>query len=177
MSDFASLNLPDKLFTQKYFPSYNKGITLFILKEDTILKNNCCITDCGAKPFVTDVCSAARKNCNYRTALWTGNHLQMTLMCIPAGGDIGLEVHHDTDQCLLVECGSGKAVMGESENCLNFCCPVCENTCVFVPAGTWHNIINTGCTPLKIVSTYAPPHHPHGTVHRTKCDAEEYEHK
>lgn len=131
------------------------------------------VRDCGPKPFVADIDRLTEQNGNYRIALWTGCHLQVTLMCIPCGGEIGLEVHPDTDQFIKIEDGEGVAMMGSGEECLNFQCPLCSGYAVFVPAGTWHNIINTGCHPLKIYTIYAPPHHPHGTVQRTKAQADE----
>lgn len=137
------------------------------------------ITDCGPRPFVIDLTRAAEQNINYRTALWTGEHLQMTLMCIPVGGEIGLEKHPDTDQLIRVESGSGMAMMGKEKDCLHFQCPVCDGSAVFVPACTWHNIINTGDRPLKLYTVYAPPHHPHGIVQKTKecADAGEKQEK
>lgn len=134
------------------------------------------LTDYGPKPFVINIERAALQNMNYRTALWTGSHLQLTLMSIPAGGEIGLEVHTDTDQFLRFEGGNGIAMMGSSRDCLNFQSPVCGGSAVFVPAGTWHNIVNTGNLPLKIYTIYAPPHHPHGTVQATKAKADMDEH-
>lgn len=128
--------------------------------------------DCGPEPFVTDIEKAAIQNTNYRTALWTGQYLQLTLMCIPVGGEIGLEVHPDTDQFIRLEQGQGIAVMGCAKNRLNDPQPVCAGSAVFVPAGTWHNIRNTGSCPLKIYTIYAPPHHPHGTVQATKAIAD-----
>lgn len=116
------------------------------------------------------------QNQNFRTALWTGCHLQLTLMCIPAGGEIGLEVHPDTDQFIRLESGQGMAMMGACKDKLNFQKCIGADDAVFVPAGTWHNIINTGRCPLKLYSIYAPPHHPHGTVHRLKADADAAEH-
>ena len=97
-------------------------------------------------------------------------------MCIPVGGENGLEVHPDTDQFLRIESGSGMTMMGPAKDRLNYQRPVCDGYAVFVPAGTWHNIINTGHSPLKIYTLYAPPHHPHGTVQATKAiaDKEEY---
>lgn len=142
-------------------------------------KNNCHDTpakDYGPQPFVTDIYKATVQNANYRTALWTGRHLQLTLMCIPICGEIGLEVHPETDQFLRIESGSGTAFMGPSESCLNYQFPVCDGCAVFVPAGTWHNIVNTGNCPLKIYTIYAPPHHPHGTVQSTKRIADMEEH-
>lgn len=130
------------------------------------------LEDCGPNPFVIDIDSATRQNTNYRTALWTGCHLQLTLMSIPAGGEIGLEVHPDTDQFLRIESGNGMTIMGASEHCLNFQRPVCDGYAVFVPAGTWHNVVNTGKRPLKIYTVYAPPHHPRGTVQLTKAQAD-----
>ena len=134
------------------------------------------MNDYGPEPFVTNIDAATRQNPNYRTALWTGQYLQLTLMCIPVGGEIGLEVHPDTDQFLRIESGSGMTMMGPAKDRRNYQRPVCDGYAVFVPAGTWHNIINTGHSPLKIYTLYAPPHHPHGTVQATKAiaDKEEY---
>jgi len=143
-----------------------------ILKEDFILSKYIKQRDCGPEPFAINIARATKENCTYRTAIWTGGHLQSTLMCIPAGDDIGLECHHDTDQFLRIECGRGMAVMGPCKDKLNFRCQVCDGCAVFVPAGTWHNVVNCGHGPLKLYSIYAPPHHPHGTVHRTKEEAE-----
>jgi mannose-6-phosphate isomerase-like protein (cupin superfamily) len=131
------------------------------------------ICDNGKKPFALNIEKATLSNSNFRTTIWTGGYLQATLMCIEACDDIGLEVHPDTDQFIRVESGKGMACMGEKKDRLNFQCPVGEGSAIFVPAGTWHNITNTGRCPLKLYSIYAPPHHPHGTVHVTKEQAEE----
>ena len=93
-------------------------------------------------------------------------------MSIPVGGEIGLEVHPDTDQFLRIESGTGMAMMGPAENRLHYKRPVSAGFAVFVPAGTWHNVVNTGKRPLKIYTIYAPPHHPHGTVQATKAIAD-----
>ena len=127
--------------------------------------------DHGPQPYVVDINKATIQNSNYRTALWTGEHLQLTLMCIPPGDDIGLELHADTDQFLRIEEGQGIVQMGKSKNNLNFRQPVFNDFAIFIPAGTWHNITNIGRTPLRLYSIYAPPHHPHGTVHPTKAIA------
>jgi len=130
------------------------------------------MTDFGPRPFVVDIEKATLANENYRTALWTGPHMQLTVMCIEPGDDIGLEVHHDHDQFLRIEQGRGVTTMGLTQDNLAFMQPVFENNAVFVPAGTWHNIINTGDKPLKLYSIYAPPKHAPGTVHETKQVAE-----
>ncbi len=129
--------------------------------------------DFGPEPFVVNIARATQQNPFYRRTLWTGCHLQLTLMCIPPCGEIGLEVHPDNDQFLRLEEGQGIVMMGACRERLNFQRPVCQDDAIFVPAGTWHNVVNTGRTPLKLYAIYAPPHHPHGTVHRTKaeCDA------
>ena len=129
-------------------------------------------TDYGPNPYVTDINKATNENSNYRSTLWTGKYLQSTLMSIPPDGDIGLEVHPDTDQFLRIESGSGCAFMGPQQNAIGTCRPIRNDSAVFVPAGTWHNVVNTGRVPLKLYSIYAPPHHPHGTVHRTKAQAD-----
>lgn len=130
------------------------------------------MSDYGPEPYVTDIDRMTRQNPNYRTALWTGDHLQLTLMSIPVGGEIGLEVHPDTDQFLRIESGRGVTMMGPEENRLNVQHPVSDGYAIFVPAGTWHNVVNTGNRPLKIYTVYAPPHHPHGTVQQTKAVAD-----
>ena len=130
------------------------------------------MSDYGPDPFVTNIDKAARQNINYRTALWTGRYLQLTLMNIPVGGEIGLEVHPDTDQFLKIVSGNGMTMMGPAENRLNYQRNVFDGYAVFVPAGTWHNIVNTGNRPLKIYTIYAPPHHPRGTVQATKAIAD-----
>lgn len=133
--------------------------------------DNIALRDYGPEPFVIDIDQATKQNTNYRTALWTGKHLQLTLMSINPGEDIGLEIHPDTDQFLRVEQGQGLVQMGNSKDNLNFQRRVGDGYAIFIPAGTWHNVINTGNMPLKLYSIYAPPNHPKGTVHRTKADA------
>ncbi|NLA73548.1 MAG: cupin domain-containing protein [Clostridiales bacterium] len=128
--------------------------------------------DFGPEPFVVNISNATEQNSVYRRTLWTGCHLQLTLMCIPPCGEIGLEVHPQTDQFLRLEAGRGIVKMGKCKDQLDFQQKVCRDDAIFVPAGTWHNVINTGRAPLKLYSIYAPPHHPHGTVHRTKAEAD-----
>jgi len=129
------------------------------------------LRDYGGKPFVVNIERAAEQNNNYRTALWTGKHLQVALMSIEVGGDIGLEVHPDVDQFIRIEQGRGLVQMGERRDRLDFERNVSEDDAIMIPAGTWHNVTNTGRVPLKLYTIYAPPEHPFGTVHRTKAEA------
>lgn len=129
------------------------------------------LTDYGQRPLVVNIDQATKQNNTYRTALWTGKHLQVTLMSINVGDDIGLEVHPTTDQFIRIEEGQGLVQMGESKENLNFQQMANGGYAIMVPAGTWHNVTNMGNTPLKIYSIYAPPKHPYGTVHVTKADA------
>jgi len=129
------------------------------------------LQDYGPKPLVIDIDQAAKQNNNYRTALWTGKHFQVTLMSINVGDDIGLEVHPETDQFIRIEEGQGLVQMGPRKDSLDFQEMAYDGYAIMVPAGTWHNVINTGNTPLKVYVIYAPPHHPFGTVHVTKADA------
>lgn len=130
------------------------------------------LNDHGKEPFVVNISQAARQNNTFRTAIWTGNNLQVTLMSINVGEDIGLEVHHDVDQFLRIEEGQGYVQMGEKRDHLNFVRHVYDDSAIMVPAGMWHNLTNTGTIPLKLYTIYAPPEHPFSTVHRTKTDAE-----
>ncbi|QFT87864.1 Cupin domain protein [Bacillus sp. THAF10] len=129
------------------------------------------IQDFGPYPYVLNIDEATKQNDTFRTALWTGEHLQVTLMSIPVGGDIGLEIHPDTDQFLRLEAGQGLVMMGDSPNNLDFRQQVYDDYAILIPAGTWHNVVNMGNQPLKLYSIYAPPHHPFGTVHKTQQDA------
>lgn len=132
--------------------------------------------DYGKQPFVLNIEQATLENENFRVAKWTGTNLQMTLMTIQAGDDIGLEVHKDHDQFLRIEQGQARVEMGPSEMDLNFKEDASDDFAIFVPAGIWHNVINTGDEPLKLYSIYAPSEHAHGTVHATKAEAEAAEH-
>ena len=132
---------------------------------DEILK------DYGPMPIVVNIEKAAKGNDTFRTVLWTGSHLQLTLMSINVGEDIGLEMHPDVDQFIRIEQGAGLAKMGYQKDALNFQKRVDPDFAIIIPAGTWHNLVNVGNVPLKLYSIYAPPEHPKGTVHKTKADA------
>ena len=133
-------------------------------------------SDRGPAPFVTDIEAATLTNENYRTTLWTGSNLQMTVMHIDPGHDVGLEVHSDRDQFLRIEAGRARVQMGASRDDLTFDEQVEDDWVVLVPAGSWHNITNVGDGPLKLYSLYAPPEHPHGTIHATKAESDAAEH-
>ena len=111
-------------------------------------------------------------NKNFRTTLWTGRDMQLTLMSIPACYDIGAEMHPDVDQFICVVSGRAKVYIGSCRNHLEEHACVESGDAILIPAGTWHNVINVGKCPLKLYSLYAPPQHPFGTVHQTKEDAE-----
>lgn len=128
------------------------------------------LEDHGPGPYVVDIEEATLENKNFRTALWTGKRMQMTLMSIPVGGDVGLEQHHHEDQFLRVEQGHALVRMGPKENEVTFEAEVKDDFAILVPVGVWHNIINIGDEELKLYSIYAPPHHPFGTVHETQAD-------
>ena len=130
------------------------------------------LKDYGPEPFVVNIEEVTKQNNTFRTALWTGKHLQLTLMSIPVGEDIGLEIHPNLDQFIRIEEGQGVVKMGDSKQNLNFQRQVYNDFAFIIPAGKWHNLINTGNTPIKLYSIYAPPKHPPGTVHKTKADAE-----
>jgi mannose-6-phosphate isomerase-like protein (cupin superfamily) len=126
------------------------------------------LRDYGPAPFVVNIEEATKQNNNFRTALWTGCHLQLTLMSINVGGDIGLEMHPNVDQFIRIEQGQGIVKMGDSQYNLDFQCNVYSDFAFIIPAGKWHNLINTGNVPIKLYSIYAPPQHHFGTVHVTK---------
>ena len=139
-------------------------------KADVVIK------DYGAEPAVLDIDAYTMSNDNFRIALWTGTLFQVTLMSIPAGKEIGLEQHTRTDQFLRIEDGQAKVVMGDTKESLTFTKTAGKDFAIIIPAGKWHNIINTGNKPLKLYSIYSPAEHPHGTVHKTFEEAEAAEH-
>lgn len=150
-------------FPSQYLPNINQANT----------GNPILLRDYGPNPFAVDIEEAARQNKNFRLALWTGKHLQLTLMSINVGEDIGLEIHPDLDQFIRIEEGRGIVMMGDSRDRLDFRANVRDDYAFVIPASKWHNLINTGNRPLKLYSIYAPPQHPHGTVHKTKEEAGE----
>ncbi|SDC07608.1 Mannose-6-phosphate isomerase, cupin superfamily [Pelagirhabdus alkalitolerans] len=132
--------------------------------------------DFGGEPYVTNIRQQTCQNPYFRRALWTGDHLQLTLMCIPVYGEVGLEVHNREDQFLRIESGQGWVEMGPSRSNMYYQCYVKSGDAIFVPAGYWHNLVNVGATPLALYSIYAPPHHEKGTLHRTKEEADHDHH-
>jgi len=128
-------------------------------------------TDYGLKPYVTSVEQEALQNRYFRQTVWTGQHLQMTVMCIPPCEDIGVEIHEKVDQYIRVEQGCAIIKMGKSKCEFDFSQNAGRGDGVFIPAGYWHNVINAGRGFLKVSVIYAPPNHPSGTVHFSKQDA------
>jgi mannose-6-phosphate isomerase-like protein (cupin superfamily) len=130
------------------------------------------LADIGPRPQAFDLEAETLANPNYRTVAWSGKYLQVTLMSIPVGGDIGLERHPDTDQFIRLERGHGRAQMGRAKDELTFDQEVTDGWCVTVPAGSWHNITNVGDEPMQVYTVYAPQHHSPGKVQATKAIAD-----
>lgn len=131
--------------------------------------------DNGPNPYIVDIEELTLDNDTFRTVAWTGSNMQMTVMAIEPGDDIGLEVHTDHDQFLRIEQGEARVELGPNKNELE-ATDTEEDFAILVPAGTWHNLTNTGDDTLKLYSIYAPAEHAHGTVHQTKAIADAAEH-
>ncbi len=125
--------------------------------------------DNGPNPYIVNIERATLDNQAFRTTLWTGSQMQLTVMSVQPGDDIGQEVHDDHEQFMRIEEGSAKVEMGPSQESMRVW-SAGHDDAIFVPAGTWHNITNTGDGPLKLYSIYAPAEHAHGTVHATRSD-------
>lgn len=117
------------------------------------------------KGYVTNIEKNSLENEYFRKVLYTDHNCQLVVMSLLVGEDIGEEVH-DVDQFLRIEQGSGKAVLDGTSH------ELFDGSVVVVPAGTKHNIINTGSSPMKLYTLYMPPHHRDGVVHKTKAEAE-----
>jgi mannose-6-phosphate isomerase-like protein (cupin superfamily) len=120
--------------------------------------------------YLTNIEKKTLENECFREVLFTGPHVQLVVMALRPGEDIGLEVHADTDQFIRVEAGHGTAVLDGKELALE------DGSAVVIPAGTKHNIVNASANEtLKLYTIYSPPEHPDGTVHRTRAEAQAYE--
>ena len=122
--------------------------------------------------YVGSIENATLKNSSFRQVLFTGKHSQLVVMCLQPSEDIGNEVHVDSDQFFRIEEGDAKFVFKGTEDHL-----ARAGDAVVVPAGTYHNVINSSSTkPLKLYTIYSPPQHPDGTVQKTKAEAVAAEH-
>lgn len=120
------------------------------------------------KGFTVDIEGKTLDNENFREVLYTAAYMQLVVMSIPAKEDIGMEVHGQ-DQFIRVESGDGEAELDGVKHALS------DGVALIIPAGTEHNITNTGEEPLKLYTIYATPHHKNDVVHVTKKDAEKDE--
>jgi mannose-6-phosphate isomerase-like protein (cupin superfamily) len=121
------------------------------------------------KGYSKDVAAETLKNKNFRKVLYTGEHLQLVVMTLKPGEEIGEETHEDRDQFFRFEAGEGVVVIDGKKN------KVKDDFAVIVPAGACHNVINTGEEPLQMYTIYGPPEHKDKTVHKTKDQAEKDE--
>lgn len=126
--------------------------------------------------WVDNIEKVTLDNSNFRSVIHTGTHSQLTAMSIPPGGEIGWEAHGHLDQFLRIEQGRGRLDLGRSDEAVDESHDLEDDWALIVPAGVWHNVVNTGVGDLKLYSIYSPPEHPDGTVHRTKAEADAAEH-
>lgn len=122
------------------------------------------------KGYVNNIEKETLENSDFRRVIFTGPNSQLVLMNLQPGEEIGMEVHN-VDQFLRIEKGEGKVVLDGEES------PVADGTAIVVPAGTQHNVINTGSEEMKLYTLYSPPNHKPGTIHKTKAEAEQAESK
>jgi mannose-6-phosphate isomerase-like protein (cupin superfamily) len=115
--------------------------------------------------YVGPIENLTKKNTFFRQVLFTASHMQLVLMSLVPGEEIGMETHPDNDQFFRIEEGQGSVVIAGEQHIVR------DGDVVIVPAGTLHNVINTGTGPLKLYTIYAPAHHPQGTIHKTKAEA------
>jgi mannose-6-phosphate isomerase-like protein (cupin superfamily) len=126
--------------------------------------------------WVGDIEAITLGNSTFRTVLFTGTNLQLTVMSLEPGEEIGLEMHDHRDQFIRVEDGTATVTLGPRQDKIDETHQLVADWAVVVPGGTWHNVINTGETPLRLYSLYAPPEHADGVIHHTKAEADAAEH-
>lgn len=117
------------------------------------------------KGFVDDIERLTKDNGDFRRVLYTGKNLQLVLMTLRPGEEIGEEVHEDRDQFFRIEDGAGEVLIDGARHRVE------DDDAIIVPAGARHNVVNTGNSPLKLYTLYGPPEHRDGVVQRTKADA------
>lgn len=133
------------------------------------------IEDLGRTSAVVNIGELSHDNTDYRRSLFTGEYMQITLMSIPVGGEVGLEIHENTDQFIQIEEGVATVCLGTDSSCSELVEDAGPEWAIIIAAGTWHNIVNAGKVPLKLCSVYAPSEYPFGTVQKTIEDAENEE--
>ncbi|MEO7069485.1 MAG: cupin domain-containing protein [Nostocoides sp.] len=111
-------------------------------------------------------------NASFRRVLFTGRQMQLTVMRLKPGEEIGVEKHADLDQFIRVEAGRALVSMGSDRDSMDQTHDLLDDWAVVIPAGTWHNVVNAGQVDLSLYSLYAPPEHAAGSVHETKADAD-----
>jgi mannose-6-phosphate isomerase-like protein (cupin superfamily) len=126
----------------------------------------------SALGWVGDVERITIDNRNFRTVVFTGRHMQLTVMTLPPGGRVGWEMHDHLDQFLRIERGSGTLQLGTSADDVAETHRVSDDWAMIIPAGTWHDVVNDDDAELQLYSVYSPPDHPDGTIHPTKADAD-----
>jgi mannose-6-phosphate isomerase-like protein (cupin superfamily) len=126
--------------------------------------------------WVGDIELETVENHVFRAVRFTGEHMQLTVMRLEPGEDIGLEQHAHNDQFLRIEQGTARVELGSSRDSIDETYEVEDDWAVIIPAGVWHNVVNTGSGELKLYSLYSPPEHPDSTIHHTKAEAEAAEH-
>jgi mannose-6-phosphate isomerase-like protein (cupin superfamily) len=122
--------------------------------------------------WVGDIQTLTLDNTNFRTVLYTAANLQLTVMCLATGEEVGVEMHDHLDQFIRVESGSARVTLGPSPAEVEVAHDIADDWAIIIPGGTWHNVINTGMEELRLYSLYAPAEHRDGAVHVTKADAD-----
>lgn len=126
--------------------------------------------------WIGDIEEATLDNDTFRTVLFTGEHVQLTVMRLGPTEEIGREVHTHLDQFIRVEAGRARIELSTTEDGVEETHDLHADWAAIIPAGTWHNVVNVGEGELKLYSLYTPPEHPPGTIHRTKAEADAAEH-
>ncbi len=145
-------------------------------REKVAKRSDINFTDYGPEFLSLDIEEYTEENTNFRTTLWTGEQMQLTLMSIPVGGDIGEEIHTDIEQFIRIEEGKGEVFIGETQETMKSVTKVGGDDIVIIPKGVWHNIKNIGDKPMKLYSIYAPVEHPMGTIHATMEEGQAHDH-
>ncbi len=130
----------------------------------------------GVGVWIGDIEDATLTNTSFRSVIFTGSHTQLTVMSLRVGEEIGWEAHGHLDQFLRLEQGQARVDLGVTEDAVSEQHDVSGDWALIIPAGIWHNVVNTGDVEVKLYSLYSPPEHPAGTVHETKAEADAAEH-